>query len=310
MLFTVLGPLVTFALALYATLSSRLLDRANMFTPRVVDAVFAAVSVVAGVAFIQALDRLLPFQLYNSKMLGSSVVFCTNPTPPSPTAFLTTTASAFVAGVAMHFCAGMHNLSQEAIAVGAHLLFAKLSGSSFSPAVGVTSFVGGPWLDDSWAHPLHYLVASWTLGHAVLFAFAHLAAFPRRAARVTLTRRKFLQMAEAASNIGAANGGRSRDTLRGLFNRYDTTGDGRIDATEFRVALRAFSGVDVPLSDCEATIRAFDADGNGSIDFSEFCHAVNGMGCRNSVTGTGGGGAKRGTRAKRRERTAAKRKEQ
>ena len=54
----------------------------------------------------------------------------------------------------------------------------------------------------------------------------------------------------------------------------DTSKDGRIDATEFKVAMRSLIGADLPLSDCEAVISSVDTDGNGTIDFDEFCTAV------------------------------------
>ena len=66
----------------------------------------------------------------------------------------------------------------------------------------------------------------------------------------------------------------SKRKLRVLFEAYDSSGDGRIDASEFKVAYRKLAQQDLPLSDCEHIIRAYDADGNGSIDFDEFVHAI------------------------------------
>ena len=65
-----------------------------------------------------------------------------------------------------------------------------------------------------------------------------------------------------------------RKELEEAFKRTDTSEDGRIDATEFKVAMRRLLGTDLALSDCEAIIRSVDTDGNGSIDFDEFCAAI------------------------------------
>jgi Ca2+-binding EF-hand superfamily protein len=43
------------------------------------------------------------------------------------------------------------------------------------------------------------------------------------------------------------------------------------------VALRSALGVDLSLSDCERLIGAADRDGNGVVDFEEFCAICRGM---------------------------------
>lgn len=262
-----LGPVLVAALALHAMST---FEKAT-WLPRIVDSLLAAVSVIGGITMLDRIDDDLPFRLFDSKMMSSAVVFCSSPTPPSPRAFLACTSAGFVAGVAMHF-AGTFGLSPDAVAVGIYVCFSKLSGNSFSAAVGVSSWVGKtPW-QGSWSVPLGYLLATWLLGHALLYAFAHAIAVPRRAARLYLTRRAWTTRMSSAVEGDAATDQR----LRQLFDKYDSSNDGRIDALEFRVALRAYIGVDVPSDDCEATIRAFDQDGNGTIDFTEFCDAIRG----------------------------------
>lgn len=64
--------------------------------------------------------------------------------------------------------------------------------------------------------------------------------------------------------------------LRAVFDRYDTSGDGFLDALELRLALRAVLGTDRPLKECRKLVAAIDADGNGVVEFDEFkavCHA-------------------------------------
>lgn len=291
-----LGPLVTIACASYAALDTALLTKANQWMPKIIDGIIAAASVVVSMTLIHTLDDILPFKLLDSKMMTSAVVFCTNPNPPSPHAAIACSAISFVAGVFIHF-AGL-GLPSDAVAVSVHLLFAKLSGCNFSPAVGLTAVVGkATWQNGSWSEPLHYLFATWFAGHALLYAFAHAIAVPRRAARLYLTQRQWKDsMQDFIGGDGDGDEGaegaevepleplastasalEQSAKLRTLFNTYDTSGNGAIDPTEFRVALRALLHVDVPLCDCEATVRSFDADGNGTLCFREFCEAICGI---------------------------------
>ena len=65
-----------------------------------------------------------------------------------------------------------------------------------------------------------------------------------------------------------------RQILRPIFDRMDTSGDGRLDALELKLALRAFTGFDLDLEHCKFVIKSVDTDGDGTIDFNEFCASV------------------------------------
>ena len=58
--------------------------------------------------------------------------------------------------------------------------------------------------------------------------------------------------------------------FRSIFTKFDTSGDGALDATELRLALRVALGADLPLATCEEMVNAADQDGNGLMEFSEF----------------------------------------
>ena len=62
--------------------------------------------------------------------------------------------------------------------------------------------------------------------------------------------------------------------LRKIFDKYDTSGDGALDASELKLALRYVTGGDVDIEDCERIVRSMDTDGNGVIDFHEFMLAL------------------------------------
>ena len=103
----------------------------------------------------------------------------------------------------------------------------------------------------------------WLIGHALLYSFACGAATVRRRVRVALTIR------EGRRALGGATTDHTK--MRELFEKFGTSGDGRVDATELKVALRAWTGVDLPLSDCNTIVRMPDTDASGTIEFSEFC---------------------------------------
>ena len=58
--------------------------------------------------------------------------------------------------------------------------------------------------------------------------------------------------------------------LRKVFDQFDTSKDGSLDALELRCALRVALGVDVSASDVDRLIGQIDNDGNGVLNFDEF----------------------------------------
>ena len=84
--------------------------------------------------------------------------------------------------------------------------------------------------------------------------------------RVRLTQRELLSLHD-----------QSDDALRTLFRRFDTSGDGALDADELKVALRGALGVDLSQSDCARLVAAADKDGTETLDFEEFCAICKGM---------------------------------
>ena len=241
----------------------------------VADACFACFSVTAGIWLLLRLETLVGVPLFDSKMLSSIVVFCSQPAPPSPKTFLVSTAYAFAAGLALHAApsAGIFVETKDiaALAGGVHLLLSKLTTHSFSSTVGISATVGAMPSDGSWTLPIRFLVTPWLSGHAILYAFALCAQYPRRALRIYLAKRDVQSIIVEAFGSGLAT---DRNQLRKLFDAYDTSGDGRIDASEFKIAYRKLSKHDLPMADCERIIRTYDVDGNGSIDFEEFCQAI------------------------------------
>jgi calcium-dependent protein kinase len=70
---------------------------------------------------------------------------------------------------------------------------------------------------------------------------------------------------------------KDQETLRETFKMFDKNGDGKIELDEF---IQSYSAVykDIPrdkvAEEAERFFKAIDTDGNGSIDFTEWCAAT------------------------------------
>lgn len=69
---------------------------------------------------------------------------------------------------------------------------------------------------------------------------------------------------------GRASSRAADKALADIFNTFDTSGDGALDADELKVALRVAIGIDLPSADCQQLVLMADKDGTGTVDFDEF----------------------------------------
>ena len=67
-----------------------------------------------------------------------------------------------------------------------------------------------------------------------------------------------------------ALGSLSVDELRDIFRQFDTSGDGSLDPSELKCALKVAVGVEVSVADAIKLVEQADKDGNGVVDFGEF----------------------------------------
>ena len=109
---------------------------------------------------------------------------------------------------------------------------------------------------------LLYFASPWLAGHLLLYVGATLTSQLRQHARVAVTLQGFKRF----------HGDEAR--LREIFERYDTSGDGFLDPSELKLAMRNATGLELELEDCEKLVRSLDVDGDGVVDFHEFQQAV------------------------------------
>ena len=178
---------------------------------------------------------------------------------------------AFLIGAALHHSAGSSTPAISHCLVAALLLlWFKLSRAYFLPAAGFAALLAqshhaahhGPHAAHatSAGSALLYLVCPWGAGHLLLYACAAATARFRQQVRAALTR-------DLRQTAGEGR-------LREIFERFDSSGDGRLDHLELKLAIRLTTGDEIPLADCERIVRALDTDGNGALDFHEFKQAL------------------------------------
>jgi len=176
---------------------------------------------------------------------------------PAVNIFAGTTGAASFALLLYSFGGGSPEM--RALAVAGSLAWFKCTGATFPPAAALAAvFLDSKELQElGWS----YLLFPCLSGQALLYAAGSGLAQLRQLVRLSLTRMQLDSTLTSRESI---------DEMRSMFMRFDTSGDGLIDATELQVALRAILHADVDAKDCEALVREADVDGDGAIDFDEF----------------------------------------
>jgi len=241
---------------------------------KIVDGVIAGLGLSLSVLMLCCLDMSghSPFQFFAPPMLASSIIFFGGSRPPPPAAFVTCTIGSFVVGLLLNQFGMQTSMVIQCFAAGLLLLFKKVSGSFFPPTVGLAAFLaqsGQGAHSHSITKQFAYLVAPWSVGHFILYILATLLANFRQSVRVQITQQGWKQQ------LGKEAKGPGREAyLRKIFDRFDTSGDGQLDAMELKLALRSITGTELEVEDCERMIRCMDTDGDGGIDFHEFLLAL------------------------------------
>ena len=68
----------------------------------------------------------------------------------------------------------------------------------------------------------------------------------------------------------ASGAGTTDGELRAIFDKFETSGDGTLDAAELKVAMRVAVGVDLAVAECEELVAVADTNGTGTVELFEF----------------------------------------
>ena len=245
--------------------------------PKAADTALAGLGLFATIALLGALEPVLGIPLFVPPMMASGIIFFAGPTPPDPKGFLSGTLCSATLSAGFLYILGAYLPPATADGASAALLLVwyKTVGSIFPPAAVLAGTLASTAAskaaespNDALAAGATFLVTPWLAGHGALYLAALGLSPVRAAARVNLTQTQLRSLE-----------GLSDGALQKVFQKYDTDESGALDAPELKVALRQVLGADLSLDDCEKLVGAADRDGNGVVDFQEFCFV-----CRGEVT--------------------------
>ena len=148
---------------------------------------------------------------------------------------------------------GVSPVVAQGAAAASLLVWYKALGIVFPPAAVLCVLMAGA---DS---PYMFVGKTWLAGHAGLYASALGVAKIRQSTRRAFGERRL-------ASLGAL----SDSDLKKVFTTFDTSGDGSIDATELRLAIKAAIGVELSPADCTKLVQKYDMDGTETLDFGEF----------------------------------------
>lgn len=267
---------------------------------RTADAVLSAAGAAGSLMLLQVVQDFLSANtdietpIIGGFLVGSSIKLFLNRNPPTLDAFWKSTAFSIVLGSTIHNFLWTETdkgvttiLSKEHnayVMLFFMLLFWKLHpGTIWGAANSLASFLAyqsGFWAKSAPQNgalqilagdfPAWFFFGPYLIGHAYLYLFALQWAKVRRRVRIAIMRNEFFVPNKETDKDVTPD----RAKLKSIFDRIDTSGDGRLDAMEFKIAIRASVGDDVPLEDCQKMIGSVDTDGDGTLDFNEFCELV------------------------------------
>lgn len=204
-------------------------------SPRHLDSVLAGLGLALTCLALHGADIALgsyapPF--FAVPCAASGLLFFAGPVPPPPRAFVFCTGLAWVCGCATVLLPFGDPASKAALLAGTLLVLFKLSNNFFVPTLGLAAALLTDPTGQLQASPLlaiRFLIAPWLLGHSLLYVASCLVAMLRKRVRILLSKQKLKQR---FANMGDSD-------LREVFRRYDTSGDGYLQAGELKFAWQA-----------------------------------------------------------------------
>eukprot|EP00322_Chrysochromulina_rotalis_P015276 CAMPEP_0115858626 /NCGR_PEP_ID=MMETSP0287-20121206/16196_1 /TAXON_ID=412157 /ORGANISM="Chrysochromulina rotalis, Strain UIO044" /LENGTH=218 /DNA_ID=CAMNT_0003312899 /DNA_START=54 /DNA_END=710 /DNA_ORIENTATION=+ len=207
-----------------------------------------------------ALEPRLGVKLLVPPMMASGIIFFSGATPPSPKGFLSGTFGCATASLAvLTLLSGrMSVAAAQGAAAGTLLVWYKATNCIFPPAAVLSVLMMQA--SSAGSSPMNFVVFPWLTGHVCLYSSALAVSAVRSSARVAISSQSMRKGLESLSDAA----------LKDVFQKFDTSKDGTLDAMELRLALRTLLGTDLSVSDCKRLIASADESGDGLVDFTEF----------------------------------------
>lgn len=247
-------------------------------TSKRADAFLAALGAGLALSILTWAQDVIGINTMGSFLLSASIKMFYNREPPTLTAFWKSTAFCVPAGTLFHFVATYNPKYAQSMLVSVVLLYWKLQGEIWTAANSLAVYLAvgsGEWELFGGTYPWSYLLAPYLTGHLFLYGFARAWSHLRSYVRAKLVTREFFGNERLHLQKLSATGQKER--LRDLFDRMDMDGNGRLDVQELQLAFRSAMGCDMSLEECEIIMKSTDTDGDSTLDFDEFCAAIDKM---------------------------------
>jgi len=254
-------------------------------TSKNADAVMAAVGAGLCLGILTWLSELIQIPMMASFLIGTSVKMFFNRDPPSLSAFWKSSAILIPMGSLLHYVFAHAPFSttltkySTPIVLTCSMLVWKLSPHAelWAPANNLALYVAvqsGPWgASPLTEYPVKYLLTPYVVGHVWVYVFALGWSHLRQKVRAKLVTREFF-MNESNHLRSLGSPAQQQERLRALFDRMDLDGNGRLDVHELQLAFRSALGCDISLEESQLIMRSTDTDGDSTLDFHEFCAAM------------------------------------
>ncbi|KAJ1478371.1 hypothetical protein T484DRAFT_2023433 [Baffinella frigidus] len=236
--------------------------------PKTVDTLLAAVGLACTMIAMLFFETFSGFRLFSLSMSASGIIFFAPSSPPQLQGFFVGTLVG--ATISWTFFSLLPYEVALGLAAGTVLLSFKTFNVIFPPSAALGVLIAQEMNvhpgDESrvlslagWITSTTFVLSPWLVGHLILFCVAYAVSQLRKVVRRHMVKGQL-------AGLGAQG---NRAELIKTFEKFDTSGDGFLDAEELRIALRAV-GNDVSLDDCHEMIGTIDADGDGVISCAEF----------------------------------------
>lgn len=247
---------------------SQTLRRYPQLFPKLLDSSLSGAGLAGAISFLCVLQGMVGVKLFAAPMMASGIIFFAAQKPPAPTGFVVGTLAGTTVCETMYLL--LPSQLQYGVAAGTMLIVYRLTNSMFPPAAVLAVLIAqdlqSPGLDlETPLAVAKYAAFPWLVGHSILYGAALGMSEVRKDVRTWAMKGQLRGLSEDLSKAA----------LRESFAKFDTSGDGYLDAEELRMALKVARGEQVPLDDCKELITAVDSDGDGVVNFDEFCDICN-----------------------------------